>query len=143
MAVLGFTELAQQIFCHAVRTCHYTDLQRPMLSTIDDEDQRAWTRMRQRVPAMDLAADVCYHRDDPGSLEQADWDRLQQRGAFDAVYVAVRAIPRASFWPSDLPASFLEIRIGFTSTSASISTSAPRNSVAHGYYLCEPGRLYL
>ena len=134
VAVLGFTELAQQIFCHAVRTCHYTDLQRPMLTIIDDEDQRAWTRMRQRVPAMDLAADVCYHRDDPGSLEQADWDRLQQRGAFDAVYVAVRdhteglilAERLARFFPRDPDRVHVYLCLDK-------HTSAPRNSVAHGY----------
>lgn len=84
--VQGFGSFGIEAVKQLIRVGHYRDRNRIQLTIVAEEAQRAWKRFQKEVPALEDVADVVFRSGDPGAITDAEWQEMQSRGDFDAVY---------------------------------------------------------
>ena len=85
--VIGFEPLGREVVRQLIRVCHYPDLSRVRLTVVAEGAMREWRRFQKQVPALGDVAEVAFVDADPGAMNDGDWDRMQEAGPFDVVYI--------------------------------------------------------
>lgn len=85
--VIGFEPLGREVLRQLIRVCHYPDLSRVRLTVVAEQATREWRRFQKQVPALSDVAEVRFVDADAGAMPDAEWDRLQDAGSFDVVYI--------------------------------------------------------
>ncbi|PLW81988.1 hypothetical protein CWI75_12925 [Kineobactrum sediminis] len=89
---IGFEALVREMILQTALTAHYTDFRLPRITVLCPADQQTRiNRFLHRYPHLDKTVEISFVHDDPMTITESTWRRIQEVSHFSVCYVGLES----------------------------------------------------